>query len=120
MKIELNDVRKLVVSKGATLDASGIYAWTIQGVGVYVGKYTRKSRPLSEYNRNVRNVLTGRPYRKNNPDGFRRIHLELAKAVEAGIAIELRIVENCHTDDLNDRERVIIRELASGGLNGTT
>lgn len=58
-------------------------------------------------------------YRKSNLDGFRHIHRELAKAIVSGVSIELRIVENCHTVNLNIRELTLIKELASGGLNGT-
>jgi hypothetical protein len=117
--LQLNDVRTLTVADEVTLDAPGIYTWTIEGVGVYVGKFTRKSRPLLEYNRNVDNLLGGRPYRKSKPDGFRTIHQELANAVVNGLPIWLRIVENCIPADLNNRERQIINALAQGGLNGT-
>jgi len=119
VQIELNDVRVLVVLNGATLDAPGIYTWSIEGVGVYVGKFTRKSRPLREYNKNVRNLLTGRSYRKGNPDGFRRIHRALADALQNGNQIFLHITENCDPAELNERERKAIEVLASGDLNGT-
>lgn len=117
--MELNDFRTLVVAEGATLDTPGLYTWTIEGVGVYVGKFTRKSRPLREYNKNVRNLISGRPYRKGNVDGFRTIHRELAKALQSQIPIGLTIVENRSPSELNSRERDLIERLSSGGLNGT-
>ena len=117
--MELNDFRILVVTEGAALDAPGVYSWTIDGVGVYVGKYTRKSRPLLEYNNNVRNLISGRPYRKSKADGFRIIHRELAKALLAQIPIRLTIIENCHPTELHSRERELVGRLACGGLNGT-
>ncbi|HEY1604500.1 MAG TPA: hypothetical protein VGF77_02770 [Allosphingosinicella sp.] len=100
---------------GATLDEPGLYQWHIEGVGSYVGKFKRKSRPLRHYHRNVRRLLAGLPYRANNPDGFRQIHRELADAVKAGKAIVLTIVENPDLAELNRRERELIREI--GTLN---
>ena len=113
----LNDVRQLIIAEQVSLDLPGIYAWKIADGGVYVGKYTRKSRPLSEYNKNVRRFLCGEPYRPQNPIGFRRIHLALAHAVKDGLGIELHILENCLPEALNIRERHWIATISYGGLN---
>ena len=114
----LNSVRRLVVASGASLDRPGIYAWKIEGGAVYVGKYTHGSRPLQEYEKNVRRLLAGEPYRPQKPDGFRRIHRALARALQEGRQIELHIVENCSPDLLNIRERFWISAISRGGLNG--
>jgi hypothetical protein len=52
-----------------------------QLLGLYVGKAKAGAkRQLSHYKRNVQNFLEGKPYRKNNPRGYRRIHRALADA----------------------------------------
>jgi hypothetical protein len=83
----------------------GIYRFTIEQAGVYVGRYTRSSRVLGEYLRNVRKLIEQRPDRKSKPDGFRLIHIELHRAVVEGRAIKLEILENCPCERLNERER---------------
>ena len=115
----LNEVRTLRIDNGVSLDRPGIYAWTIEDVGCYVGKYTRKSRPLREYDKNVHRLHSGIAYRPQKPDGFRSIHRALAEAVSAGRAIELRIVANTESGDLNELERHYIQILAWGDLNQT-
>ncbi|MCP9482717.1 hypothetical protein NNA36_12170 [Shimia sp. CNT1-13L.2] len=112
---ELNDVRQLCGDW--SISEPGIYSWEIEGRGVYVGKYTRKSRPLSEYNKNVRNLLNGKPYRRSKPDGFREIHRALAEAVTLERTIILKLVENCPSELLNERERHWIAQIARGDLN---
>lgn len=114
---DLNDVRELIVEDGVRLELPGIYAWKIEGIGIYVGKYTHSSRPLREYNRNVARLLSGKSYRRQKPDGFRNIHRELARAVVGGLNIELNILENCSASDLNEREKYFISTMAFGNLN---
>lgn len=114
----LNDIRELIVADGVSLDSPGIYAWKIESIGVYVGKYTHSSRPLREYNRNVTRLLGGKSYRRQNPAGFRRVHRALARAVADGLSIELHILENCSASDLNEREKHFISTMAFGNLNG--
>lgn len=114
----LNDVRQLIVADGVSLDLPGIYAWKIEGIGLYIGKFTRKSRPLREYNKNVTRLLRGEMYRPQNPMGFRPVHRALARAVDDGLGIELHILENCSPDNLDTRERHLISTIAYGNLNG--
>ena len=115
----LNEVRELIIVEGVDTNLLGIYAWKIEGVGVYVGKYTKKSRPLREYNKNVRRLLNGQPYRPQKPNGYRVIHRALAKAVQEGSNIELHILENCSAGNHNEREQHYIATLGSGNLNAT-
>ncbi|WP_279482267.1 DUF6508 domain-containing protein [Aureimonas sp. SK2] len=107
----------LTVHDGASLEMPGIYEWIIEGVGSYVGRYTRGTRPTREYSRNVGNLLGGRGYRAGNATGFRRIHVALADAVRAGRGIELHILENPAAGDIGAREMALIAE--RGTLNGT-
>lgn len=99
----------------------GIYEWRIEGIGVYVGQYTRSSRPYQHYARNVTNILNNRPYRKGKPDGFRAIHRQLAEAVRKRSRITLTLLENVeHKPARNRREQAMIdesrREATRGGL----
>ena len=88
----------------ASLDQPGIYRWRIEGGKTYVGRFTRPSRPLKEYPKNVFRLLNGIPYRPKDPDGFRAVHRALAKAVQDRLEITLTILENCDVTELNVRE----------------
>ena len=105
-----------IVAKGVDPNRPGIYVWAIQGVGAYVGKYTWGTRPTRDYERNVRRLLAGKPYRLNKPDKWRKIHRALAAAVRDGRSIFLAILMNGSAEELQARERELIREI--GTLNG--
>ncbi len=96
----------------------GLYEWRIEGAGSYIGQYRWISRPRREYGLNVARLINDMPYRKGNPDGFRRIHRELASALLEGRRIELSFLENGERPALNDREREMIRQ--RGNLNGSS
>jgi hypothetical protein len=59
----------------------------------YVGKATNLKSRLAEYLRNVSKIESGKPYRKGNPDGFRRIHLALASAKKSGRTAKWEVLE---------------------------
>jgi hypothetical protein len=101
----------------ANPDLPGIYIWEIESIGKYVGKYSSKKRPLSQYARNVHRLLSGRPYRKNNPEGYRHIHTQLANAFTSGKRIKLTFYENVLPNELGKREEELI--LLMGNLNKT-
>lgn len=101
---------------GATFDLPGIYEWIIEGRGSYIGKFTRSRRPLSEYANNVAKIEDGRAYRRLKPEGFRRIHRELADAKRDGRRVVLSCVLNCDPAELNAREAELIQ--SRGTLNG--
>jgi hypothetical protein len=108
------------LAQGVSENKPGIYEWKIEGVGCYIGRYSRVNRPKEAYGRNVLRLLNNLPYRKNKPHGFRRIHRALAEATEAGRLVELFILENAEPEKLNAREQALIRhrrrEAAVGGL----
>jgi hypothetical protein len=60
-------------------------------------------------------LLNGKPYRVGKPEGFRRIHRELAQAYRDGRRIELILLENCEPEALDRREVEVIAE--RGNLN---
>lgn len=107
-----------MVAEGVDTLRPGLYEWHIEGVGRYIGKYKRIRRPTREYWRNVVRLLAGRNYRKGEPDGYRRIHRELAAAFREGRAVTLTILENCPPGEIDRRERELIAE--RGDLNGPT
>jgi hypothetical protein len=87
-----------------------IYLWEIRDRGRVVYRYVGKAkegagRPLSDYKRNVRNLLGGRDYRKGTKD-FREVHRRLADAVRLGQEITLRFLCNvAGSENINDVER---------------
>jgi hypothetical protein len=104
-----------VVADGVDKKKPGIYEWRIEGVGTYIGKFTRIRRPTKEYGRNVMNLLNEKPYRRGNKDGFRRIHRALERAHREGREIRLTILENVDKPVLNRSEHELIKE--RGSLN---
>jgi len=52
-----------------------------------------------DYRKNVVNILAGKPYRLNKPDGFRVIHRQMAEAVRAGHALRLTLLCNIPEGD---------------------
>jgi len=111
------DWRSIIFADGADLNSPGIYEWKVDGVSVYVGKFTKGYRPRREYCRNVFKLCNGLPYRPGNLDGFRWIHRRLAHAYRAGSTIEVVILENCPTSQHRERENFHrkLRGLRDGG-----
>ena len=110
------DWYELIVLDGVDPDLPGLYQWDIENAGTYIGKYTHRSRPFLEYERNVMKILSGRPYRPQKPEAFRRVHRELHAAHVEGRKIRLTILENCLPEELAAREHMLIHE--RGTLNG--
>jgi hypothetical protein len=89
----------------SSLERPGIYRWQFADKA-YVGRFTKQSRLLNEYPKNVFRLLNGIHYRPKDPMGFRAIHRALADAVASGTDVTLTILENCQPDELNARERL--------------
>jgi hypothetical protein len=110
-------------SANITDDQSLIYMWEIISptngklLGRYIGKSSKgTSRPLTHYSRNVANLLAEKPYRKDNPNGFRRIHHALANAVRNGSIVKLVYLSSiAEGEDINQKERYFIASLRSSG-----
>jgi hypothetical protein len=99
-----------------------IYMWEIHGnaielIGRYIGKAkSGATRPRTHYYRNVINILAGKPYRKGNPDGYRRIHKALADAHRSGNTITLTFLCNMQPEEnINEVEQ---RYIAAYGRQG--
>jgi hypothetical protein len=107
-----------------------IYMWEIHSTsGELMGRYVGKAksganRPLKHYRRNVSNILQGKPYRKHNPSGFRRIHHALASAQAQGYEITLQFLCNVSpNENINEVEQKYIQSMKCSGeeawqLNG--
>lgn len=96
----IREMRFEVTGTPVDLHAPLIYMWEVadkkgEVIYRYIGKSNRGAkRPLQEYPRNIRNLLTGRPYRKGNPRGYRKVHCQLANAVYTGDRITLKFLCN--------------------------
>jgi len=109
------------IESGVSPELPGIYEWRIEGVGCYIGQYTRVRRPRRHYSRNLTRMFAGLPYRKSKPDGFRLIHHALADAIRKRRTVTLILLENQVSKvDRNHREQELIMErkaeAAAGGL----
>lgn len=94
------------IADGAgSLGSPGIYQWLLDGLPIYTGRALNPRTRLAQYDRNVRRLREKAPYRRGNPDGFRDIHRRLFVAAAAGADIKFRVVENCDSAALNERER---------------
>lgn len=76
----------------------------------YIGCANSARRPYRHYERNVRNLKNGKPYRKNKPDGFRAIHRQLFEASENGLRIVVELLRNVPREEKFREER---REIAA-------
>ena len=94
-----------------SLDHPGIYRFTIEGSGIYIGRFTRRYRVVGEYPNNVRRIFEQGAYRKSDGSGFRFVHVELHRALVDGRTIRPEVVENYDISDLNVRERYWIEQV---------
>ena len=97
VEVKLNapsDASSVLVMPEIDLAKSGIVAIIVDGGGIHIGKYTSLSTYIKELSQNVGNYIEGRPYRENNPDGFRRIHRALGEAVKVKAAISIVLMNN--------------------------
>jgi hypothetical protein len=89
-----------------------IYMWEIrdhQGNVIYrdVGRSMNGAkRPREDYQRNVKNLKNGLPYRPSDPEGFRGVHHELYLAEQEGFVIRLYLLQNVAVgEDINEAKR---------------
>ena len=105
------------VAHGVDPKKAYIYVFYIDGVGAYVGETENPKRPFTQYSRNVKKLLANKTYRKSKPDGFRRVHRALAKAIDKKQKISLVLLENWEEKiDRLQREKELRN--AIGTLNG--
>lgn len=101
-----------MVNVGIDPEQPGLFAWRIEGLGTYIGQYTRPSVPRLAYGANVSKLLNGEPYRKGKPDEFRVVHRRLHQAIKEEKQITLIFLENISDKpSRNRRKRELIAEL---------
>jgi hypothetical protein len=102
------------------LKQCGIYEWRIEGIGLYVGKAKNLQSRIRAYPNNVRRMIDGEPWHGNPKRAYRRVHHELRRAYEDGVAVVVTVLEICDPDVRAEREThwIAIRQRESliGGL----
>ena len=91
------------------MGAAGIYQWSIEDVGVYVGKAKVLRKRLRAYPRNVLAMIENRPWHGNSAKEYRTIHKALREAHDAGTLVTVTVLEVCDPRVRTDRERHWIR-----------
>lgn len=87
------------------LKLPGIYEWRLGDESVYIGKSSRLKKRVRAYPNNVRKLIAGEAYRKGYPTSYRPVHHELRSAHDRVLTVVVTFLENCHKDELNERER---------------
>jgi hypothetical protein len=93
------------IDPSTNLDAAGVYQWSIEGVGVYVGKAKKLRTRLSAYPRNVLAMLEGRSWHGDATKDYRQIHHKLRAAYETGKVVMVTVLETCEPEVRANRER---------------
>ena len=88
---------------------AGVYQWSIEGVGVYVGKAKVLRDRLRAYPRNVLAMIEGRSWHGNPAREYRAIHKALREAHDAETLVTVTVLEVCDPDIRAERERHWIR-----------
>ncbi|WP_174285623.1 hypothetical protein [Sphingomonas bacterium] len=116
----------LIVDASVNMDGAGVYQWSIEGEGLYVGKAKVLRKRLRDYPQNVRSMIEGRFWHGDPTKDYRAIHHQLRKAYDAEICVVVTVLETCDAAVRSERERWWItlrrREEAGGGprvLNGS-
>jgi hypothetical protein len=82
-----------------------LYKITVDGAICYIGCANSARRPKSAYLRNLYRMIDGKPYRKNNPDGFRSVHRHMFEAVKAGKPIVIDLLRNVSLESKFSEEK---------------
>lgn len=85
-----------------------LYRILIGGRFCYIGCANSARRPEKAYLRNLQRMIEGRPYRKNNPDGFRLIHRRMLDAFHQGDPILIDLIRNVTIENKFSEERAEI------------
>ena len=93
---------------GVNPESPLLYRITISGTLFYIGCANSARRPQKAYRRNLQRMIDGRPYRKNNPDGFRFVHRRMLEAVQRGEEVTIDLLRNVAKDAKFIEERAEI------------
>lgn len=113
---------ELIIEDGVDRNKPLIYKWEILGLngnilGIYIGKATRGARRrIRRYVARVRQIRENKPYSKEDPNGFRKVHRALAKADALGHRIKLFLV--CNAADESQLHSLERDHIASQNCKG--
>lgn len=93
---------------GVDPDSPLLYRILIGDRFCYIGCANSARRPEKAYRRNLQRMIGGRPYRKNNPDGFRLIHKRMLDAFHQGDPIVIDLIRNVARENKFSEERAEI------------
>lgn len=106
-----------VIAGAPSLGGAGIFAWIMHGRVQFVGKSVRLEDRLTDYEMNLKLIAQNRPYKPDNPDGFRNIHRALYKESDAQTPAVFVVLETCDEVALTERRRYWIG-LLNPPMNG--
>ena len=102
---------KKEIANGVEPKSSGLYQWSIERVGAYIGHSVNLDTVAQKYKNNVERYLAGLEYHNKGRD-FRPIHRALAKAAKDNRKIILTLLENVEAKaDRELRKIELISEL---------
>ena len=97
-------------------NGAGILEFEIEALGSYIAHSNCIRRRIREYQRVVRNLCGGLPYKPAQRE-YRRCHHYLCDAFREGRKVKVKAIENCSPGELNERWRHWIGQ--RGTLNET-
>jgi hypothetical protein len=100
---------RLTIDPSVDMEAAGVYQWSIEGVGLYVGKAKILRKRLPAYPNNVRRMLENLPWHGNPSKKYREIHHALRQAYETQTPVTVTVLETCDPSVRVARERHWIR-----------
>lgn len=103
-----------LVAPGIDEETPGIYEIKIDGIGSYIGRFGRARERYLAYERNVRRLESGEPYKGGITD-FRKIHYIIRDALREARTVSFIALENRPASLATDRRADLIRE--RGNLN---
>lgn len=110
MKSKLRDDRYCrAIDPTLNMGEAGVYQWSIEGIGVYVGRAKVLRDHLSADPRNVLTMREGRPRHGNPAREYRGIHKALGVAYDAGTSVTVTVLEICDPSVLAERKTVLAR-----------
>ena len=87
------------------LASAGINQWSVEGVGIYVGKAKVLKKRILDYPRNVRTMIEGKSWHGDPTRDYRDIHYALRQAHDAELPVSVMILETCDASVRSLREQ---------------
>ena len=105
MSVKLHDGwYQLEVEPGHNLDGPGIIEWRVEGHGIDVGATKSIRARIGDFEKNLKDMLVGKPYHGDPNGEFRAVHHAIRDAYERRAAISLAVLETCAPEILSARK----------------